>query len=573
VGHEKSRERAAVHYQNAINNFGDPDSRKRFAALKELGTLYFADREFRKAAAPLKDALEIGEQRLEHGGSMHSRRMAVRELEGLSKMLAYCYFREGQWSQAVLMLDRGKSRLLNESLKLRRLNIGTLPQELQVQAAALRDEIRGLEAKTYGGMGYIEDMRRLVTARAALQGILSAHGVGGLEVRSLADLSRHPRDTALVMPLTTEHGSALFIVAGELTELTEKHVVPLPEFTSAVLNRLLFDEATGWFAAYKKRNDVLGGAAQVFEESIERTCAALWGLLVQELHQRLRELAVTEIVFIPAGGLQFLPVHAVPVLRDGVQDVRFGDEVRIRTAPSANTLRILAATGMPVDVADRALVAGVGVYEEGEPLVNAEAEARAVAAQMAVEPLLNAAVTAEAIAAGARSATCIHLACHGTGWAEDANFARTWSPEPVLCFSTGGVSFGEIVGWDLTGVGLVTLSACDTGLVDFAKPWDEFEGITNVLLQAGAHAVVASLWSVDDESTGLLMAQFYQNVSVCKLAPAEALRNAQRWLRSSTHASLRTSYPQMYKGGDSDAPPGSRPFAHPYYWAPFFVVG
>jgi len=58
---------------------------------------------------------------------------------------------------------------------------------------------------------------------------------------------------------------------------------------------------------------------------------------------------------------------------------------------------------------------------------------------------------------------------------------------------------------------LVTLSACETGLVEFGRGLaDEYIGLPGILLQAGARAVVASLWAVDDLATALLMGRFYE---------------------------------------------------------------
>ncbi len=102
---------------------------------------------------------------------------------------------------------------------------------------------------------------------------------------------------------------------------------------------------------------------------------------------------------------------------------------------------------------------------------------------------------------------------------------------------------------------LVTLSACETGLGSgfFAEipAGDDFVGMTRAFLQAGSESVLATLWEVDDRSTVDLMQTFYQGFedTIMNGDKAAALANAQR--------SLRTS--QKYE--------------HPYYWAPFVLVG
>jgi CHAT domain-containing protein/Tfp pilus assembly protein PilF len=102
---------------------------------------------------------------------------------------------------------------------------------------------------------------------------------------------------------------------------------------------------------------------------------------------------------------------------------------------------------------------------------------------------------------------------------------------------------------------LVTLSACETGLGGgfFAEipAGDDFVGLTRAFLQAGSSSVLATLWEVDDRSTVDLMKNFYRRLEEpgAKHDKAVALANAQRALRSSG----------KYK--------------HPYYWAPFVLVG
>jgi CHAT domain-containing protein len=77
-----------------------------------------------------------------------------------------------------------------------------------------------------------------------------------------------------------------------------------------------------------------------------------------------------------------------------------------------------------------------------------------------------------------------------------------------------------------------------------------------VLFAAGARAVVASLWEVDDEAAALLMGRFYENLTAAEpTSIAHALREASLWLRDYTDDS------------------GAHPFEHPIYWSGFIVLG
>jgi CHAT domain-containing protein len=130
------------------------------------------------------------------------------------------------------------------------------------------------------------------------------------------------------------------------------------------------------------------------------------------------------------------------------------------------------------------------------------------------------------------------------------------------------------------GVQLLTLSACNTGMGDGA----EVEGFGTLAQRQGAKAVVASLWPVADKSTSILMKQFYRNWQSSPGIPKlEALRQAQLELLHGTadpgndtpKRGLTTEEGQ--DGLHANAPPfpfnPATPYAHPYYWAPFFLMG
>jgi CHAT domain-containing protein len=84
----------------------------------------------------------------------------------------------------------------------------------------------------------------------------------------------------------------------------------------------------------------------------------------------------------------------------------------------------------------------------------------------------------------------------------------------------------EVQAIDLRGCELVVLSACDTGL-GHAEAGQGVLGLQRAFHAAGARAVVASLWKVDDAATGVLMEQFYTNLWTKKFPKLEALRQAQ----------------------------------------------
>ncbi len=94
-------------------------------------------------------------------------------------------------------------------------------------------------------------------------------------------------------------------------------------------------------------------------------------------------------------------------------------------------------------------------------------------------------------------------------------------------------------------VELLTLSACQTAVGDERAAL----GLAGVAIKAGARSALASLWFVNDESTALLVSEFYQQLQTTQLSKALALQKAQKMLLK------------------------NRMFRHPVYWAAFLLIG
>jgi CHAT domain-containing protein/Tfp pilus assembly protein PilF len=92
--------------------------------------------------------------------------------------------------------------------------------------------------------------------------------------------------------------------------------------------------------------------------------------------------------------------------------------------------------------------------------------------------------------------------------------------------TTGMLTAQEIAGLDFRGLDLAVLSACDTGLGKL-QSGEGVQGLQQAFHQAGCRSLVASLWSIDDAATALLMEEFYRNLWQRKMSKVEALRQAQ----------------------------------------------
>lgn len=132
------------------------------------------------------------------------------------------------------------------------------------------------------------------------------------------------------------------------------------------------------------------------------------------------------------------------------------------------------------------------------------------------------------------------------------------------------------------GVELLTLSACNTAAVRPDADGREIDGFAELAQRLGANSVLASLWAVADESTQLLMSEFYRlRKANPKLTKADALQAAQRAMiagklkSSGKSAGCRSS--DVINFGDAPTVgfkcDTNAPFAHPYFWSPFVLIG
>ncbi|HMG86852.1 MAG TPA: CHAT domain-containing protein [Terracidiphilus sp.] len=119
---------------------------------------------------------------------------------------------------------------------------------------------------------------------------------------------------------------------------------------------------------------------------------------------------------------------------------------------------------------------------------------------------------------------------------------------------------------------LLTLSACETGMNGSSSNGREVDGLGATAQLKGAKAVISSLWSVNDNSTGQLMGDFYKRwtAGAGKVTKSEALREAQLDLLLGA-SNAKTG--GTARGLETEGEVSASSYAHPYYWAPFVLMG
>jgi CHAT domain-containing protein len=250
--------------------------------------------------------------------------------------------------------------------------------------------------------------------------------------------------------------------------------------------------------------------------------------LYTELIAPIRDqLNARHLIFVPHGALHFLPFHA---LRDG--EAYLCDTHTISYAPSATVFALCQEkTGRDMP---NSLV--MGIPDDRAPHILHEVQSVATLLPHP-ELFLGAQATAKVLRERGSASSLLHIATHGTYRQDNPMFSG-------IRLGDGYLNLYDLYQIRLPAK-LVTLSGCATGM-NFVSAGDELLGLQRGLFCAGATSLLLSLWDVHDESTSALMQEFYKNY-IQTGDMAGALQSAMR--------QLRQQHP------------------HPYFWAPFVLVG
>ncbi len=119
---------------------------------------------------------------------------------------------------------------------------------------------------------------------------------------------------------------------------------------------------------------------------------------------------------------------------------------------------------------------------------------------------------------------------------------------------------------------LITLSACDTGVINKAQGSSNLEGLSNVLNLKGAKAVMGTLWPISDEATALFMRLYYGLILKGGYNPEEALNLTQLAFSRGSLSEIKDGK-TMIDGNHQDFEKKIKPFSNPFYWAAFQIIG
>lgn len=355
------------------------------------------------------------------------------------------------------------------------------------------------------------------------------------------NLARLSQKSILIYPLVLDDSLELVVVSPESVPIHRKVAVTREQLNQTIAT---FRQQL----QTPERND-----------TVIKTANQLYNWLIKPIENEIKASGATNLMYAPDDQLRYIPLAA---LHDGKQWLVDRFSVNYITAasltnfntPPASSLRVLAGAftkgNYQVEVGNQRLAFS------GLPFAYQEVEGLA-ATIPGTQKLIDEAFSPKATIPQMDDYSIVHFATH-------AAFVVGKPEDSFILFGNGDrVNLRDVANWSLTNVDLVVLSACETGLGGKLGNGEEILGFGYQLQKTGARATIASLWSVDDGGTQALMSAFYALLSPGKLTKTEALRQAQLALIHADSKVKNKNVPIATSSG----------LSHPYYWAPFILIG
>lgn len=470
----------------------------------------------------------------------------------------------GRVDQAMEILERSHDAKLKELFA---------PGRVQAQDAKVRDALGGLD----------DAKRRQDAARKALAAELGK-ATSDQDAKRLEALNRRVAETSaqvrrLLMHLKRDHRGLYQAMAVRPASLVRRRA-DLPAGALVVAYFAAGDTLYTFLVSADQpeaRATRVAVAAETLDETVasyraslradppvaEAAARKLYGWLLEPIVKDLD--AAKTVLIVPFGTLYYLPFHALVTTPPGVAPRYAVERWRMAYLSSTTLDRLLE----PRDPSPRG-PDGRGKGRLPKVLAFANPDGTLPGARREVQrireeafPKIRALFEGKATKARffdlSPGYDVLHFATHGV-----------LDPDPLqshLKMAHGPLTVDEIAGFaGLEGhTSLVVLSACQTAMERGRSHGDEVISVAEAFATAGAPALIASLWDVDDDATAELMTAFYKNLRRDAAAPSASAEGGGRDLLDA----LRGAQLKLLRAKVA----GVRPWADPARWAAFQLIG
>lgn len=299
---------------------------------------------------------------------------------------------------------------------------------------------------------------------------------------------------------------------------------------------------------------------------IKQPAQKLYQSIIQPIEAELKAAGVDTIVYAPDGIMRYVPLAA---LYDGTQWLAERYQVNYLTALALTPL------DQPTNLTPKVLAGAV--TKAYSPTVNGQKYNFAALSQTQTEVeqiakiypdtqlLINNSLNRFALERNLSNSTIVHLATH-------ASFVSSSPDKSFILLGDGStLSLRDLSTLKLPNVSLFILSACETAIGSKLSNGIEIFGFGYQLQRNQVRASLASLWQVSDGGTQVLMNRFYDQLKQGKTV-AKAMQQVQQAFINHQLGSTNDT-PVRAEIEVSGISTGSVDFSHPYYWAPFILIG
>ncbi|MEQ8999069.1 MAG: CHAT domain-containing protein [Coleofasciculus sp. B1-GNL1-01] len=280
-----------------------------------------------------------------------------------------------------------------------------------------------------------------------------------------------------------------------------------------------------------------------YSQAIQNTSQPIYNWLIAPFESQLKANRINTLVFVLDGALQTIPMA---VLWDGNQYLIEKYAIALNREPQL--LAPVPLSQYPLQTLAFGLSqvrSGFAPHKSFQSLANVEAELSQIPSDVT---LLNDAFTSQALQnqINARPFSIVHFATHGQ-FSSNPNetFILAWDKRIQVNELSHYLKSREESLPD--PIELLVLSACQTANGDNRATL----GLAGIAVRAGARSTIATLWEVNDQSTTAFIQLLYQQLtnSTEPMSKAEAIQQVQKAFLTNAN------------------------YKHPYYWAPFVLIG
>lgn len=372
-----------------------------------------------------------------------------------------------------------------------------------------------------------------------------------LEAEQIVQLAQEQKCSLLTFR-PTDQGTLIFL-ALPTGELKSYHNA---DFSNQMLNEFLLEH---WLRPYYEtfmqsyfqyQDGHIDEAEYRFQfagwlDAVTIVSDRLYQELFAPIYADLQPYADAPLVLAPSRGLSILPLHAASYKKANDARRYLLDDFTVQYTPSFTFFqRLCERERQRSKIGEGLLVLDPlkDIHEIGYSQTDYAEQIFPSLREGSTGHLRHEAATEAAFLQRAPEATLLHLTCHG-------HYDMQYPLDSAFSFADNEkLSIGDLLTkLELPKAWHVTLSACETSLVELGQPADDHFGLASSFLLAGAPSVWGTLWSVEQGSTSEIIKQAYKYLFTENLSKAQALRKAQL----------------EYKQKQS----------HPFYWAGLHHVG